>query len=162
MPINYYTFPHELASLKGLADRFGLMLNLADENNAMLVGQDFVVALPLDREGVRIWYYDARDDAKVTEYALDYLLYRKRAPGSATQATYPSNQERVQAELRDAIHKLEFYAADVLAGRREWMAEYTWDRGLIQGSFKARIFAVLAERNAKLGGAGQASPRTVA
>src|ERR1700744_369311 len=103
MQITMPTFPEELALLTDLAERYHLALDLSDDNSALLVGGDFIVNVTVDREGARIWYYDGSDPEGLRRYALDYLLYRKRRPGSQPEVQYADNLERVRDDLHDAI-----------------------------------------------------------
>lgn len=149
MPINMSSFPEELASLKDLADRYHLVLDTSDDNSAYLVGSDFIIKVGVDREGPRIWYFDASDADALRWYALDFLIYRKRNLTPLAQIEYASNLERVRAELHDAVGRLAADASDVLSGRREWFAEYTWDVSLVIGTYKMVLLTALAKANEK-------------
>jgi hypothetical protein len=145
MPITLLSFPDELATLKDLADRHHLMLDLSDANRALLVGGDFIISVTVDREGPRIWYYDGADRENLRSYALDFLLYRKRSTAPYIEVQYADNLQRVKAELHDAISRLASDASDVLSGRREWFAEYTWDTSIMIGTNRTVLLAALTK-----------------
>ena len=117
-------FPEELQLLRDLSRVHGLGLVLDEMHNPFLVGADFVVAVNVDREGVRYWYFDVSDGSKVTQYALDYLVVRKRAGGARASSDPLDNRDRVRAELQIACHDLKNLATDVLSGSRTWFNQY--------------------------------------
>ena len=150
MPITMYSFVEELGGLKMLADHYRLVLDLSDSNNALLVDGDFIISVTVDREGARIWYYDGRDPEGLREYALDYLLYRKRRPIAQTQVQYADNLERVRADLHEAISRLATDATDVLSGRGEWFAEYTWSTSIVIGTKRTVFLTALINARKKM------------
>jgi len=150
MPIILHSYPDELATLKDLADRHHLVLDLSDVNRALLVDGDFIITVTVDREGPRIWYYDGADRENLRTYALDFLLYRKRRPGPQAEIEYADNLQRVKAELHDAISRLATDASDVLNGQREWFAEYTWETSIMIGTNRTVLLNALTQAREKL------------
>jgi hypothetical protein len=149
MPITLHSFPDELATLKDLAAHHHLVLDLSDDNRALLVGGDFIVSVTVDREGPRIWYYDGADHENLRSYALDFLLYRKRRPAPQPEIQYADNLQRVKAEMHDAIGRLATDASDVLSGQREWFAEYTWEASIMIGTNRTVLLNALTKAREK-------------
>jgi hypothetical protein len=158
MPITLLSFPDELAALKDIADHYHLVLDLSDENRALLVGGDFIISVTVDREGPRIWYYDGADRENLRSYALDFLLYRKRRLEPQMEVQYADNLQRVEAELHDAIGRLATDASDVLSGRREWFAEYTWEVSIMIGTNRTMLLAALTKAGCPPGRSDVFSP----
>src|SRR5665213_2795903 len=80
MSISFTMYPDELVSLQGLAEAYGLTFRMPYDSVVYLSGDDFVVTVAVDMDGAAIWYYDIKDDSKVTQYALGLLLFQKRPP----------------------------------------------------------------------------------
>jgi len=149
MSISFTMYPDELVSLQGLAEAYGLTFRMPYDSVVYLSGDDFVVTVAVDMDGAAIWYYDIKDDSKVTQYALGLLLFQKRHPVSAPPSNDPDNRVRVRYELQWAISVLANYGIDVLRGSRDWFSEYTWTVFDTEGSLRDRILTAVNLRKAQ-------------
>jgi hypothetical protein len=150
MSMSFTMFPNEIVSLQKLAEGFGLMFRMPNDSVVFLVGENFVVDVDVDMDGAFLWYYDVTGPSDVKEYALGFLLFRKRYTETVQVPEYANNQERVQYQLQVAISVLAEYGSDVLSGSREWFSENIWNVSDCKGGLRDRIVTALAIRTAKL------------
>ena len=92
MDISINCFPEEAGIISRIADHFRLGLDRTDDNDVLLLGMDFAIDIAVDREGVRLWYFDARFAPELRRYALDYLIYRKRYRSSPQSFQFTTNK----------------------------------------------------------------------
>ena len=113
-------------AIEDLSDDYHLGLDLTDENDVLLIGNQFAVSITIDSKAVRLSYYDARSAPGLHGYAMGE-----------------------DAELKAVVEELERSAPEVLSGSCDWMAGYSGEISNVQGAYRERILNKISRWNVR-------------
>lgn len=111
-----------------LLGRLQARVALFNGDEMVIISQRVVLWLPVDHDGLELWFIRRRFKGDFEAYRLEsFLVHRANRSGNtiAVDLPRPTNQrERIIVGATWSVQALEAYGQDVLAGDQSWVQEF--------------------------------------